>query len=424
MAETSGFFQSVNGDRKYGSAFLAAREAALVSNGIHNTELGLTPAGGMSLSLAAGRGWINGYFYLNDTSKTLTIATADGSLPRIDSVVLRWTLDERTITAQVITGTASAAPAAPALVRNASTYDLKLYEIRVPAGTTELTLDLITDTRLDGEVCGIVSGTLSEIDYAEYYQYMRAQFDAFMDSLEDSLSGDTAGNLQLQINELQDKSTVTLTHQKSGTVHALTGLDGRTGIVNAVFKASASFAEGNTFTVDGVSYMAQMPDGEALSDGAFVADSIVGVILDTEGQTVNFKGGGGVKLPALTNPASVAQIFSGYQALNAIGEIMTGTAVPYYFNSASIYINSSKEGRDQTLTCTAAGSEIVLAVACHDKIGDDVGAVGTLLGRTNSDVAGKNTFTEISYSGKTVTLKIDADDAYSGEDWYIWVFSQ
>lgn len=36
--------------------------------------------------------------------------------------------------------------------------------------------------------------------------------------------------------------------------------------------------------------------------------------------------GGGIQLPALTNPAAAANIQSGYQAINGEGEVMTGTA--------------------------------------------------------------------------------------------------
>ena len=36
--------------------------------------------------------------------------------------------------------------------------------------------------------------------------------------------------------------------------------------------------------------------------------------------------GGGVQLPALTNPASAGNIQSGYQAINGEGEVVTGTA--------------------------------------------------------------------------------------------------
>lgn len=37
--------------------------------------------------------------------------------------------------------------------------------------------------------------------------------------------------------------------------------------------------------------------------------------------------GGGVQLPALTNPAAAGNIQSGYQAINGEGEVVTGTAV-------------------------------------------------------------------------------------------------
>lgn len=36
--------------------------------------------------------------------------------------------------------------------------------------------------------------------------------------------------------------------------------------------------------------------------------------------------GGGVQLPALTNPAAAGNIQSGYQAINGAGEVVTGTA--------------------------------------------------------------------------------------------------
>lgn len=409
MAETSGFFQSVGGDRKYGSAFLAAREAALVTNGIHNNELGVTPGGGMDLILAYGRAWINGYFYLNDLAKTLTVATADGSLPRIDSVVIRWSLDERTMTARVITGAPSAAPAAPAVVRNSSTYDLKLCEIRIPAGTTELTLDMITDTRLDGEVCGIVSGTLGNIDFAEYYKYMRAQFDVFMDSLEGVLGEDTAGNLLLQINEVKGdvdalETVHTLTHSKSGTVHSLSGLNTDDTLVSIQFKATAAYTAGDTFRVDGTVYAPKMPNGKAPDGGFFVAGALVSAILDTEAGTVNFKGGGGLSDSdlALAN-ATAAKVFSGFKFYAGDKTLKTGTAVPYYHQTQSVKATSTN--RDTSATLTATGSTIDLAVAYMvDSDADVDNAIGLIL---NNEIVCSNfghyVSDSIGLSGKTIT---------------------
>lgn len=208
MAEVSGFFQSVGGDRKYGADFLAARESALAGNGIHNTELGVSAPGGMTVSVAAGRAWINGYFYRNDTPLTLPVSNADGVLGRIDNVVVRFSADARSITAQIVQGEFSSSPAAPVLVREGGVYDLKLAEIRIPAGTTEITLDLITDTRPDGAVCGIVSGTMGQIDYGAYYRSFQASFDRFMETLEGTISEDAAGNLLMLINQHTGDSAI------------------------------------------------------------------------------------------------------------------------------------------------------------------------------------------------------------------------
>lgn len=219
-------------------------------------------------------------------------------------------------------------------------------------------------------------------------------------------------------------ATVTMTHAKSGTVHALTGLSGRTGLVPVMFKATAAFAEGDTFTVDGTTYAAQTSDGNALESDYWVSGACVSAVIDTESATVNFKTGGGIKLPALTNPATAAQIFSGYQAINALGESMTGTAVPYLFNSASMTITTKQEGKTQTLTCTASGSEILLAVACHDKSGQNVAAVGTLLGVTEARIYSRSIYTKVTYSGQTISLNIDEEDTSYGDTWYIWVYSK
>jgi hypothetical protein len=89
----------------------------------------------------------------------LPITVADGSLGRIDTVILRLDLNARTITAQIITGTPAVSPSAPALVRTSEQYDLMLAKISVLAGTTAITSALITDTRLDSSVCGITTTT-------------------------------------------------------------------------------------------------------------------------------------------------------------------------------------------------------------------------------------------------------------------------
>jgi hypothetical protein len=164
--EKSGFFNSSSGDRIYNATDFAAYFGSLVSNGIfylNNTNLQVTPTTGMTVSIAAGSAWINGYRYENTEALNKTLTTANGSYPRIDRIVIRWSLLNRSITAVVLTGTAAATPTAPTLTRNAEVYELCLAEILVPQAATSITTGNITDIRLNSSLCGIVNSLVTAV---------------------------------------------------------------------------------------------------------------------------------------------------------------------------------------------------------------------------------------------------------------------
>lgn len=188
MSESSGFFVSQGGDRRYTPAWLARFIKALVTTGVYKDELAVTAGDGMAVSLPYGRAWVEGYLYLNDAPISMAIGNADSVLGRRDSVVVRLNLTDRTVTAMVLPGAFSASPAAPAPTRNADIYDLKLAEISVPAGTTKITQDLIMDTRLDDTVCGITVCTVQYIPTATFLAQMQAEFAVFMQKNTDTFA--------------------------------------------------------------------------------------------------------------------------------------------------------------------------------------------------------------------------------------------
>ena len=202
MSESSGFFVSQGGDRKYTPDWLAKYIKALVTTGVYNDECGVSAGTGMTVSVAAGRDWIEGYLYLLDTAKVLTISNADASNGRKDIVVLRLDLTSRTITVQVVEGTPAAEPAAPAITRTADVYDLELAEISVPAGTSAITQALITDKRLDDTVCGITVSTVQHIPTAAFLAQMLAEFNDWFNEIKGILGEDEAGNLLQMIQAL------------------------------------------------------------------------------------------------------------------------------------------------------------------------------------------------------------------------------
>lgn len=140
------------------AAYLAGRTSGVFSSA---EDFPVTAAGGLTVTVGAGRGWVHpsrftGYSITKREADTLALPLADPSLPRIDRIVMRYDAGARAASLQVLQGTASSTPTAPAISRTELTYDLCLAEIARPAGSTSISTGQITDTRLDEALCGLV----------------------------------------------------------------------------------------------------------------------------------------------------------------------------------------------------------------------------------------------------------------------------
>lgn len=149
-------------DYDFDAADVAAYLAGLTSGVFSSAEdFPVTAAGGLKVTVGAGRGWVHpsrftGYSITKREADTLTMPLADPSLPRIDRIAMRCDAGARAASLQVLQGTASSTPTAPAISRTELIYDLCLAEITRPAGSTSISTGQITDTRLDEALCGIV----------------------------------------------------------------------------------------------------------------------------------------------------------------------------------------------------------------------------------------------------------------------------
>ena len=153
----------------FDAADVAAYLAGLTSGVFSGAEdFPVTAAGGLKVTVGAGRGWVHpsrftGYSITKREADTLALPLADPSLPRIDRIVMRYDAGARAASLQVLQGTASSTPTAPAISRTELIYDLCLAEITRPAGSTSITTGQITDTRLDEALCGIVRDSVTGI---------------------------------------------------------------------------------------------------------------------------------------------------------------------------------------------------------------------------------------------------------------------
>ncbi|CDV96345.1 Conserved domain protein [Desulfitobacterium hafniense] len=225
MTIRSGFFNSVSGDRKYDAGKFAEYFASFIGNGVFpNPSTGLQVAANddMTITVKAGKAWIKGYILVNDDDYILNLDPADGVLNRIDRIVARYDTVDREIRLEVKKGAFASSPVAPALQRDADAYELALADIAVNKGAISITQASITDLRLNTSLCGIVHGTVDQVDtttLATQYQTWLTEtqteaetnIDDMMDGLQNvwdtwfatiqgALDGDVAGNLLNLIN--------------------------------------------------------------------------------------------------------------------------------------------------------------------------------------------------------------------------------
>lgn len=171
-------------DYDFDAADVAAYLAGLTSGVFSGDEdFPVTAAGGLKVTVGAGRGWVHpsrftGYSITKRESDTLTMPLADPSLPRIDRIVMRYDAGARAASLQVLQGTASSTPTAPAISRTELIYDLCLAEITRPAAATSITTGQITDTRLDEKLCGIVRDGVTGIPTDELLAAARERINA------------------------------------------------------------------------------------------------------------------------------------------------------------------------------------------------------------------------------------------------------
>lgn len=189
MALTSTFFVSSAGDRKYTAAQMAAALHTLCGNGFFTLQAATAMqaskvADTMNISIAAGSAHINGYTAINDTAATVTVPAAHATLPRIDRVVLRLDLSPsvRGFAFAVVAGTAASSPSAPALTRDATTYELGIATITVAAGATTLNASTLTDTRATANI-GAVAYQLSPDATTTVAGYLSAADKTKLDSV-------------------------------------------------------------------------------------------------------------------------------------------------------------------------------------------------------------------------------------------------
>jgi hypothetical protein len=147
MAQTSWPFENIDtSETQYSLLFRNLGEGV-----ISGKEQELEPFGdgtGMNVKVRAGQALVRGHYYYNTGIETLSIAAADPTNPRIDSLVLRLDPTANSILLVVLTGTPGVSPSAPSLTQTDSgIYEQLLANISVAANATVISAGNVADER-------------------------------------------------------------------------------------------------------------------------------------------------------------------------------------------------------------------------------------------------------------------------------------
>ena len=268
MAITSGFFDSINGDRTYNAEQMSNYFDGLVSNGIYESigDRFVVQAGsGMNVTVGTGRALIQSRWIKNDAIVTLTLDAADLQLNRIDAIVLQLDLTEsgREINIVIKKGTPATNPTKPNIIQSSDIYELCLAYVNIGKNTASIVQNNITDMRASS-LCGWVTGLITQVNtadlflqwqtaYENYYAQSTAAFDAYIQLKQaafDDWFSTLTKELKVDTTLVKYQNTVTVSGETMQIAIGIAEYDSNTDVlftyVNGVF-----LVEGNEYTIIG-----------------------------------------------------------------------------------------------------------------------------------------------------------------------------
>lgn len=266
MSVTYGFYNSVNGDRKYDATQISSIFDGIVTDGVFmsiGTSLRVKAASGMTVNVGIGRAWFNHTWTYNDALLPLTLDASDVLNSRIDSVILEINSGEsvRANSIKILKGTPASSPREPSLTSSVTLHQYRLANILVKAGVSSINQSNITDLIGSSSAPYITSilktvntdelmaqwksdwavyietqksdsskwvqnfeselsawKTEFESDNSEWSNTQKTNFEIWLKSLQDELGDNVAANLELKIDNLTYRPNSETTFNSDGTI--------------------------------------------------------------------------------------------------------------------------------------------------------------------------------------------------------------
>jgi len=210
---TSGFFNSVNGDRVYNAQQMSTIFEGLITDGVYasvGNKMAVQPNSGMTIQIASGRGWFAKHWVNNDSEYLVTLEASDVTLNRYCAVCVRVDESDSVRNAEVYLKYSDFAttPVKPTMVRTETVKEYCLAYVYIKAGAKAITAADITDTRGDNNLCGWVTGLIEQLNTTTLFEQWEAIFSDWFANLQDLINENTETML---VGALPVTVTVTLT---------------------------------------------------------------------------------------------------------------------------------------------------------------------------------------------------------------------
>lgn len=150
MTVTYGFFNSVNGDRKYDAQDFAEIFDGIIEDGIHKgigENFFVTATGGNTVAVGSGRAWFNHTWTKSDTAVPFAIDNGPAAQSRIDAIVLEVDTSDavRANSIKYVRGNASLFPIRPSLPATPTVRQYPLAYIQRGINASSVTQAMITN---------------------------------------------------------------------------------------------------------------------------------------------------------------------------------------------------------------------------------------------------------------------------------------
>lgn len=192
MSVTSGFFNSLNHDRKYNAEQMSAIFNGIINDGVFaniGTAFAVSAAGGRDVTIGIGRAWFNGIWLLNDAPLVLSVDSADLLLNRYDAVVIEIDKTDpvREGSIKIVKGTPSSAATYPTMTHAEDVDQYPLAYIYSAAASTTVSQADITN-KIGTSDCPYITGILQVQNIDAIVAQWQAEFDDWSDEIRDMIT--------------------------------------------------------------------------------------------------------------------------------------------------------------------------------------------------------------------------------------------